>query len=81
MLTKPCKRFSYLILALKSLSFICKLIATNFYTSNYILNAVDKRNKSKIKNLDKETLYNSKSRIKFLYVKLDMVTKIFNLSN
>lgn len=48
--------------------------------SSQKLNVRDKKNKSKTKNLNRLTLYNLESRIKFLYIKLNIAIK-FNLLN
>lgn len=70
-----CKRFLHQILELKSLGFTSKPIVTNFHIPSCILNTADRRNKLKIKNSDKKTLNNPKSRTKSLYIKLDMAPK------
>lgn len=73
---KRCKKSPRLALALKSLGFTNKSIKTSFHMPNYILKIANRRSKLKTKNLDKKILYNSESRIKSLYIKLDIAIKI-----
>lgn len=65
-------RSLYPVLVVKLSGFIRRPIVTSFHMSSYI---ADKRNKLKTKNLDKRTLYNSKSKTKSSYIKLNIVTK------